>query len=258
MKGIIATFLGLLLGICLHVGNASAFVVDWEYSLDYGFTSWTVDEGSFFAEPIQTSDPVTLDGVSGYRQLTWGDPVNDNQRSSIWFERKTGNVQTNGPIVDVNNMFHANYPIYSDSDILTGGVVRSVLTLSPTGTTDQESFTASFDFFFWETLNDGTYEDDIFLVGSIAQAEFSFLYEGTDYMVSFLPSFEEVSAANLADNGIDWPGPAYGWTTVENLTNQENTMFMVTAAPVPEPSTFLAFAVGGGLLMFFVRKRRLQ
>lgn len=254
MNRAITCIFAVLIWTCTLPVAAGAFVVDWDYTLDYGFTSWTIDEGGSSALPILAEDPVTLAGDSGYRQLTWGDPVNDDARSSIWFERKVGTAQTNGPIVDVINMFHDNYPIWSTSDILTGGVVRSVLTLSPSGSTDEESFTTTFDFFFWETLNDGSYQDDIFLVASIADAEFDFLYDGIEYMVSFLPSFDLVPTENLVDNNIPWQGPAYGWTTVEEQRNEEHTKFQVTAAPVPEPSTFIVFGIG--LLSLIALRRR--
>lgn len=237
-----------VMGIMLFgsVASAQAYVTTWDFDLDYGFTSWTVDEGSSSALPITASDSTVLDGVSGDRRLAWGDPTaqGNGQRSSIWFERKTGTVDTNGGLAGVTNLFHANYPILASSDILSSGVVRSVLTLTPLGGSDDQVFSTSFDFNFWETSNDGVYEEDIFLVASTAQSEFSFLYDDVEYLVSFMSSFNEVPSAALDDNGIIWPGTPFGWTTVENMTNEEKTFFSVSAAPVPEPSTFIIFGLG--------------
>lgn len=289
MKRLLSSLLGTVVLTALMVVNAlAAPIPSWDYTVDGIFVSWktTVGTSGTFDTPAQGItgfEPeelfYNLDGgvpvppgtsAKGYRHIAWGDyvwsgpgpvysqipganisSIGINARSST----TTGPLITDGPASLGMELYHYNQPILSGSIQLKSGVVRSVLTLAPSGNPPLPVFSTKLDFLFFETPNGNVNtESDVFVLLNPEVTEETFHYYGVDYVFSFGGSFGLIPETYRAL--LNLPVGSVGWITSENAYNAFDTLISIRALPTPEPTSIIL--MGLGLLGLFGLRRRSQ
>lgn len=285
MKRLVSTLFGSVVLTALLVTNAwTAPIPAWDYTVDGVFINWstTVGTNGSFAAPtagIHGSDAQELfysfDGgdlvppgtsAKGYRELSWGDyiwsgpgPVYSQvpgaSLSSIGLNPRSGTMLTNGPASLGMELYHNNHVILGGSIQLESGIVRSVLTLAPSGMPPLPVFSTKLDFLFFETPNGNpASESDVFVLLNPDVTEETFHFYGIDYVFSFGGSFGLIPESYRAMLGL--PLGSVGWITEEGLYNAFDTLVSIKALPTPEPTSIIL--MGLGLLGLFGLRRRAQ
>lgn len=285
MKRLVSTLFGSVVLTALLVTNAwTAPIPAWDYTVDGVFINWstTVGTSGSFAAPtagIHGFDAQELfysfDGgvpvppgtsAKGYRELAWGDyvwsgpgPVYSQvpgaSLSSIGLNPRSGTMITNGPASLGMELYHNNHVILGGSIQLESGIVRSVLTLAPSGMPPLPVFSTKLDFLFFETPNGNpASESDVFVLLNPDVTEETFHFYGIDYVFSFGGSFGLIPESYRAM--LDLPLGSVGWITEEGLYNAFDTLVSIKALPTPEPTSIIL--MGLGLLGLFGLRRRAQ
>lgn len=285
MKRLLSTLLGSIVMTALLAASAwAAPIPAWDYTVDGVFISWkTTANGSGTvdapAQGIHGADEQNLvynfDGglpvppgtsAKGYRQLSWGDyiwsgpgPVYSQEPdavlSSIGLNPRSGTMITDGPASLGMELYHNNKDILGGSIMLKSGVVRSILTLAPSGMPPLPIFSTKLDFLFFETPNgDEATESDVFVLLNPEVTEETFHFYGIDYVFSFGGSFGLIPETYRAL--LNLPIGSVGWITAEGADNTFDTLVSIRALPTPEPSSIIL--MGLGLLGLFGLRRRSQ
>jgi len=257
---ILTIFSVLILG-----GNvaSAALISNWSFDVDAVFSAY---------QPVGVSgdDQVELvwdlpvgGSLTGPQKLLWGTPTTSNGQSALTVSGVSGGSLT---IVDGSSDFVNSLEFTHDNNIisgaisalpsLTGGTLKSILRLYPTGTNpdDWSVFSTDLNFTFEETTNitNFTYPDftleqlnyfsqDYFILTTPLATE---TFQIDDYV--YTVSFDQLDLFDLLyRNFHDISADARGWTTFENQSNELVTKIKIAAAPaVPEPNTMLLLGLG--------------
>jgi PEP-CTERM motif len=181
--------IALLAGLVINTAAMSAEIVNWDYRLKAGFTSWrdtlwnssvgNTDE-TFLTSTLSPDSPVG--GLPGYSNLTWGGGVvsgtgagcrdgvcrgTDAARSGLSVQGLSSPpvLTAGGSWVDIVTIKHNNTPVLSDTIFLSTADITSELLLGPAALPAGSGLpaigpTRKFEIQFIETANNGFLYDD--------------------------------------------------------------------------------------------------
>jgi PEP-CTERM motif len=183
---VVMTLLG---GLFLNSAAMSAEILNWDYRLKAGFTSWrdtlwnsTVsnNDQTFLAGTLSPESPIG--GLPAYNNLTWGGGVfsgtgvgcrdgvcrgTDAARSGLSVQGLSSPpvLTAGGSFVDIVSIKHTNTPVLSDTIFLSTADITSELLLGPAAVPTGSSLpavgpTRKFEIQFIETANNGFLFDD--------------------------------------------------------------------------------------------------
>ncbi len=245
--------LALIPGLAFSAPAAKAALVEqWSYSVSGVFGNDYGNDTNGTRQGITRRD----NGVT----LLWG----NNPHSYITLFAASGTAVTDGPAASGMDLYHRNREIRANAAALDHGSAELTLALAPgipTGTPLAPPFKTTLQFSFFETLNEGAHQDDIFVLRDISTATQAFAYDGQEYEFSFAASFKNL-ATDYADAwyyryalgklGLPDGTPLYGWITPESRGTTIPTWLQirtvpgqpVQALPTPEPGTLALMGIG--------------
>jgi hypothetical protein len=176
--------IALLAGLAVNTAAMSAEIVDWDYRLKAGFTSWrdtlwnssvgNTDQ-TFLTGTVSPDSPIA--GSPAYSNLTWGGGVvsgsgagcrgsvcrgTDAARSGLSVQGLSSPpvLTAGGSWVDIVTINHTNTPVLSDSIFLSSADITSELLLGPAALPAGSRLPATgpsrkFEIQFIETANGG-------------------------------------------------------------------------------------------------------
>jgi hypothetical protein len=181
--------IALLAGLIANSAAMSAEIVDWDYRLKAGFTSWrdtlwnagvSNTDQTFLTGTLSADSPIA--GLPAYGNLTWGggavsgtgagcrDGVcrgTDAARSGLSVQGLSSPpvLTAGGSWVDIVTIKHNNTPVLSDSIFLSSADITSELLLGPAALPAGSRLPATgpsrkFEIQFIETANNGFLYDD--------------------------------------------------------------------------------------------------
>lgn len=262
MKKVLLT-LSLVCAVFMSAATAQAdsIIYNWNYTSTAFLTNMEFDNSANQGVAGTTNGTAhDFNGVSGNTSYVWGQAGGAN--SGLTVAGASGQIVTDGSAVAGVEVTHHNNTLAYGYKSLVSGTIFTVVELQAGNQTIVGS--SALNFRFYETVNTGVHDDDIFFTtaAEINSSLGSVELDGVKYYISLYTKMQALTGDTLAFAqqyaGVSADTMLYGWTTPEGGTVEkpyELSLHVSTTPPVvPVPGA--VWLMGTGLAGLAALRRR--